>query len=134
RYRRAQDPRRIPYRYVPEGATAPAPAPVAAVHLRHGGFKMNDVLRQRAVALASNVDDLNDTASAHQYRGSCYAGEPQYAAAPGTSRILACDTATSEVWWSSALLGAVFENTATLIADGTGLYCRRMAVLGLPKE
>ncbi|TBU38215.1 purine nucleoside permease [Dichomitus squalens] len=120
----------FPTGYVPQGTTAPDQWPLYIYGTE--AFELNDALRQRAVALARKAK-LNDTASAQQYR-QLYASEPQYAAALGEPRVLACDTATSDVWWSGALLGAAFENTTTLFTNGTGVYCTTQqedgAVLG----
>ncbi|WES04380.1 hypothetical protein PX690_21385 [Bacillus velezensis] len=36
---------------------------------------------------------------------------------------MTCDTATSDVYYSGTLLGEAFENTTTLLTNGSGVYC-----------
>ncbi|KIP02163.1 hypothetical protein PHLGIDRAFT_96274 [Phlebiopsis gigantea 11061_1 CR5-6] len=84
-------------------------------------FQLNDALRQKAIAFAKTAT-LNDSSDAQAYR-KLYAGDAQYAAALQTPSVLGCDTATSDVWWSGAVLGETFENTTKLFTNGTGAYC-----------
>ncbi|TBU38217.1 purine nucleoside permease [Dichomitus squalens] len=116
--------------YIPQGTTAPGQWPRYVYGTE--AFELNDALRQRAVTFAKRAM-LNDSASAQAYR-ALYAGVPEHAAALQAPSVVACDTATSDVWWSGALLAEAFENTTTLLTNGTGTYCTTQqedgAVLG----
>lgn len=87
-------------------------------------FEVNEDLRQTAYKLASKAN-LSDNSIAAEYRD-------RYAAAGGAARFLAatqspsvvlCDSATSDVYYSGALLAEAFDNTTTLWTNGSGHYC-----------
>ncbi|KAF7798191.1 hypothetical protein EIP86_009408, partial [Pleurotus ostreatoroseus] len=105
--------------YIPLGATALGtyPAYIYGTEV----FQLNDALRQRAIAFAKTAT-LNDSATAQAYR-QLYASEADFAPALAGPSVIACDTATSDVWWSGNMLGAAFENTTKLLTNGTGTYC-----------
>ncbi|KIP02168.1 hypothetical protein PHLGIDRAFT_306583 [Phlebiopsis gigantea 11061_1 CR5-6] len=84
-------------------------------------FELNDALRQKAIAFAKTAT-LNDSTDAQTFR-KLYANDAGYAAALGTPSVIACDSATSDVWWSGKLLGEAFENTTNLFTNNQGLYC-----------
>ncbi|KAF7797374.1 hypothetical protein EIP86_008569 [Pleurotus ostreatoroseus] len=84
-------------------------------------FQLNDALRQKAIDFAKTAT-LNDSTSAQAYR-QLYANQSDYAPALAGPSVLACDTATSDVWWSGDLLGAAFENTTRLLTNGSATYC-----------
>ncbi|TBU38172.1 hypothetical protein BD309DRAFT_994628 [Dichomitus squalens] len=80
-------------------------------------------------AEAFEPDDALRQPERHSERAAVqlvYTSEPQYAAALGAPRVLACDTATSDAWCSGALLGGASENTTTS-TNGT---CEDGSVLG----
>lgn len=86
-------------------------------------FEVNDALRQVALGFTSNVT-LNDSTTAQETR-ALYATTPSFApgANPAGPSIIACDTSTSDVYFSGDLLGETFENTTKLFTNGTGVYC-----------
>lgn len=84
-------------------------------------FELNDALRQRAMAFARTAT-LNDSSTAQAYR-KLYASDSSFAAALTAPSIVGCDTATSDNWWSGAILGAAFEATTKLFTNGSATYC-----------
>lgn len=85
-------------------------------------FEVNEDLRQAAFRLASKAN-LSDSAVAAEYRDRyAAAGEAQVAATEGPTVVL-CDSATSDVYYSGALLAEAFDNTTTLWTNGSGRYC-----------
>lgn len=65
---------------------------------------------------------LFDDAPSQQYREN-YSNDPAFAAGAAPPSVIACDTATSDVFWTGSLLGTAFENTTKLFTNGTGVYC-----------
>ena len=82
---------------------------------------MNDALRQLAIGFASTAT-LNDSDAAMAYRAN-YAETSSYNAGSQPPGVVGCDVATSDVYYSGALLSEAFENTTTLFTNGTGVYC-----------
>ena len=107
--------------YVPQGAFAPNQYPQSIYGTEV--FEVNEALRDIAVGFAKTAT-LNDTAQAKAYR-SHYTddGVTIYTAATKAPGIITCDVATSDVYFSGALLGEAFENTTTLFTNGSGVYC-----------
>ena len=52
-----------------------------------------------------------------------YASTPGYKAGSQPPSVVACDTATSDVYFTGALLSEAFENTTSLLTNGSGIYC-----------
>ncbi|KAK8157615.1 putative purine nucleoside permease [Phyllosticta citrichinensis] len=84
-------------------------------------FEVNDALRQVAIGFATKAS-LNDSAAAATYRAN-YAKSARFAAAAQGPRILACDSATADTYFSGALLSEAFANYTKLVTNGTGQYC-----------
>ncbi|KZT67086.1 NUP-domain-containing protein [Daedalea quercina L-15889] len=105
--------------YVPLGATAPGQYPTSIYGTEV--FEVNEALRDLAVAFA-NTADLNDSAAAAAYRAN-YASSASYLAGTKEPSVVPCDVATSDVYYSGALLSEAFENTTTLLTNGSGIYC-----------
>ena len=105
--------------YVPQGATSPDEFPPTLYGTEV--FEVNDALRQHAIAMAKTAK-LFDDAPSQQYRAN-YASEHAFRPGASPPSVVACDTATSDVFWSGALLGGAFENTTKLFTNGTGAYC-----------
>jgi purine nucleoside permease len=101
--------------YVPFGVDAPGLYPSTLYGTEV--FEVNEALRDIAVNFSKNVV-LNDSTDAQAYRAK-YA----YPAATKAPSVLSCDVATSDVYFSGALLGEAFENTTTLFTNGSGVYC-----------
>ncbi|EIW52532.1 purine nucleoside permease [Trametes versicolor FP-101664 SS1] len=112
-------PADFPSGYFPQGTTSPGVYP----HSIYGTevFELNDDLRQLAIGLAK-TGTLVDDARSQQYRAN-YATDPDFAPAAAPPSVIACDTATSDVYWSGPLLAAAFENTTALFTNGTATYC-----------
>ena len=105
--------------YVPLGASSPDAYPTYIYGTEV--FQLNDALRQKAIAYAKTAS-LNDSASAIEFR-KLYANDTNFAPALGTPSIVACDTATSDNWWSGNVLGAAFEATTKLFTNNGATYC-----------
>jgi purine nucleoside permease len=85
-------------------------------------FELNEALREIAFSYASKAV-LSDNADAQAYRAKYEASGQIYASATEPPSILKCDSATSDVYYSGALLSEAFENTTTIWTNGTGKYC-----------
>lgn len=105
--------------YVPQGSYAPGQYPQELYGTEV--FEVNDNLRQIAIELA-NTGKLFDNAASQQYRAN-YASDPAYSAGAAPPSIVACDTATSDVFWTGNLLAGAFENTTKLFTNGSATYC-----------
>ena len=84
-------------------------------------FELNEALRSKAIAFASKAK-LNDSALAVAYRAK-YASISAYAAATAAPSVVACDVATSDVYYSGTLLNEAVENIAKLYTNGSAVYC-----------
>ncbi|KAL8743115.1 MAG: hypothetical protein Q9190_004495 [Brigantiaea leucoxantha] len=105
--------------YVPLGSTSPTEYPQSIYGTEV--FEVNDALRQLAIGFASTAT-LNDSDAAMAYRAN-YAETSSYNAGSQPPGVVGCDVATSDVYYSGALLSEAFENTTTLFTNGTGVYC-----------
>ena len=105
--------------YFPQGSTSPDEYPQDIYGTEV--FEVNDDLRQLAVQMARKAHLFDDTPS-QQYRAH-YATDPAFRVGASPPAVVACDTATSDVFWTGALLGGAFENTTKLFTNGTGVYC-----------
>lgn len=119
------DAREIPSNYttgyVPQGAFAPNQYPGSIYGTEV--FEVSETLRDIAASFASSAK-LNDSAAAIAYRAHYTDnGVTIYKAATKAPGIIKCDTATSDVYFSGALLGEAFENTTKLFTNGSGIYC-----------
>jgi purine nucleoside permease len=117
-----EKPSDFPTGYFPQGAFAPDQYP----NYIYGTevFEVNEALRDIAVSFANTALPLNDSSDAIAYRKK-YAsqGTSPYVAATKTPGVITCDVATSDVYFSGALLGEAFENTTKLFTNGSGVYC-----------
>lgn len=119
------DAREIPSNYstgyIPQGATSPDMYPQSIYGTEV--FEVNEALRDIAAKFASAAK-LNDTSDAVAYRAKYASNNTKiYTAATKKPGIIKCDTATSDVYYSGALLGEAFENTTRLFTNGSGVYC-----------
>ncbi|ODV96147.1 hypothetical protein PACTADRAFT_2444 [Pachysolen tannophilus NRRL Y-2460] len=81
-------------------------------------FEINDVLRNRAMYLAKQVSLANgseDNISFRELYGAPPANDPP--------AVVACDTATSDVYWFGSILGESFANYTSIITNYTATYC-----------
>ena len=84
-------------------------------------FAVNDALRELAVGFAKTAQ-LRDDDDAKLARTN-YSTTASFAAGAAPPSVIACDTATSDTFWTGTLLGEAFENTTVLFTNGTGVYC-----------
>lgn len=101
--------------YFPLGSNTPQEYPQSIYGTEV--FEVNDALRQAVIEYAKKAA-LNDSASAQAYRSQY----PTIAAKQSPS-VRACDVATSDVFYSGALLGDAFADYTTLVTNGSGIYC-----------
>ncbi|EKM52541.1 uncharacterized protein PHACADRAFT_261032 [Phanerochaete carnosa HHB-10118-sp] len=105
--------------YVPQGSFSPDEFPQELYGTEV--FEVNENLRQLAISMAK-TGKLFDDAQSQQYRAN-YASNPAFAAGAAPPSVVACDTATSDVFWTGDLLASAFENTTKLFTNGTATYC-----------
>jgi len=84
-------------------------------------FEVNEALRSVAISFASGAK-LNDSSDAAAYRAK-YASVSSYAAGAKAPSVVACDVATSDVYYSGDHLSEAFENTTHIWTNGSGVYC-----------
>ena len=106
--------------YVPLGSYAPDQYPTSIYGTEV--FEVNEALRDTAVKFASTAT-FNDSSAAIAYRANYASAASIYEAATKAPGVITCDVATSDVYYSGALLGEAFENTTTLYTNGSGVYC-----------
>lgn len=105
--------------YVPQGSLAPGIYPQTLYGTEV--FELNEDLRQAAIKLAK-TGTLADDAQSQAYRAH-YANGSSFAAGAAGPSVVACDTATSDVFWSGNLLAAAFENATHIWTNGSATYC-----------
>ncbi|KAJ7048653.1 purine nucleoside permease [Mycena amicta] len=106
--------------YFAQGATKPGQLPGNFYGTEV--FEVNEALRQRAFSAAQTAK-LNDSAEAQTLRAQ-YATAPAYATAGGSGpKVVLCDTATSDTYWSGTLLAQAFEGTTKVFTNNNGVYC-----------
>ncbi|KAH8669496.1 purine nucleoside permease-domain-containing protein [Tricladium varicosporioides] len=110
--------------YIPQGSERPSQYPNSIYGTEV--FEVNESLRDIAVDFAKTAK-LNDsplaTAYRSQYNTATAARGSPYTKALRSPAITKCDTVTSDVFFSGALLGQAFENTTRLFTNGSGIYC-----------
>ncbi|KAI0668147.1 purine nucleoside permease [Trametes maxima] len=114
-----EKPKNFSTGYVPQGSYAPSQFPQELYGTEV--FEVNEDLRQAAIKMAKTVK-LFDDAPSKQYRAN-YARSPEFAPGSQPPSVIACDTATSDVFWTGNLLAAAFENTTRLFTNGSATYC-----------
>lgn len=100
--------------YFAQGSYAPGQYPQSIYGTEV--FEFNDALRQLAIGFAKTAK-LNDSADAVAYR-AMYANNSAYHAATLPPSVIACDGATSDVYYSGALLGQALGDYLTLVTNG----------------
>ena len=85
-------------------------------------FELNEALRDVAFELASAAS-LMDSKETSSYRLKYSKMGREFV--PGTQppAIIKCDTATSDVYYSGALLSTAFEDTSSVWTNGSAKYC-----------
>ncbi|KAJ7753318.1 purine nucleoside permease [Mycena maculata] len=114
-----QIPADFPTGYFPQDSLAPGQVPGHWYGTEV--FEVNDALRQLAFDYAETAT-LNDTLAAQLAR-NLYANSTGYEAATQGPKVVLCDTATSDVYWSGDLLGEAFENTTQIFTNGSSVFC-----------
>ncbi|KAG6829234.1 hypothetical protein H0H92_005236 [Tricholoma furcatifolium] len=112
-------PAGFPTGYVPQGSTNPEEYPQTLYGTEV--FEVNDELRKLAVGFASAAK-LEDSALTQSVR-AMYNTTPDFKPATEPPSVVACDTATADVFWTGDLLGEAFENTTRLFTNGSATYC-----------
>ena len=105
--------------YFPQGSSSPTQYPGELYGTEV--FEVNEPLRQLAVSFAKTAT-LNDSAAAVAYRAN-YASTPAYQAGSQPPGVIACDTATSDNYFTGPLLADAFANTTSLFTNGSAIYC-----------
>lgn len=82
-------------------------------------FELNENLMNRAMHLASNVTLQNGTTGNVSFRQRYNASMAAY----GAPKLVACDTATSDVYWSGEILEHAMSDFVTTISNKTATYC-----------
>ena len=117
------DAREIPQNFttgfVPQGSFFPTQYPSELYGTEV--FEVNEPLRRIAMSFAETAT-LNDSTAAVAYRAK-YASNSAYEAGSASPGVVACDTATTDVFYSGALLSEAFDNTTALFTNGSGVYC-----------
>ena len=105
--------------YFPYGAVRPNECP----KLTYGTevMELNDALRDVAYSFASAAR-LADSDDAARYRTK-YSSIDAFAAATRPPSVVKCDSATSDVYYSGALLSEAFENITASWTNASGRYC-----------
>ncbi|KAI0011225.1 purine nucleoside permease [Xylariaceae sp. FL0662B] len=84
-------------------------------------YELNTNLREAAAKMI-DPSQIVDTAEAQSYRAN-YAGDPKYQAAASPPKVVNCDVATSDTWWTGTLLAEAFAERIKTWTNGTGVYC-----------
>lgn len=105
--------------YVPQGSMDPTEYPQTEYGTEV--FEVNAALRDLAIGFAKTAT-LNDSATAQAYRSN-YASNAVYTVGSQPPSVVGCDVATSDVYYSGALLSEAFGNTTKLFTNGSGIYC-----------
>ncbi|KAH8832753.1 purine nucleoside permease-like protein [Flagelloscypha sp. PMI_526] len=105
--------------YVPFGSYNPDDYPQTVYGTEV--YELNDNLRQLAIAFAKRAR-LNDTSSAQALRAN-YGSSVDFAAGATPPAVIACDTATSDNWFTGNHLAEAFERATRLFTNGHGVYC-----------
>ncbi|KAH8809691.1 purine nucleoside permease [Flagelloscypha sp. PMI_526] len=106
--------------FVPQGSTRPDEFPKTVYGTEV--FELNDALRKLALDALVGTK-LNDTQDAIMQRSRYQGGSGIFAVGAEPPSVLACDTATSDTFWSGGWLSDTFENTTRLFTRGEGYYC-----------
>ncbi|MCJ1359386.1 MAG: hypothetical protein MMC33_009388 [Icmadophila ericetorum] len=105
--------------YFPQGTSFPYTYPPELYGTEV--FEVSDSLRSLAIGFAKTAT-LADSKAAQAYRAN-YASTPAYKPGSEPPAIVACDTATSDVYFTGALLSETFDKYTRLFTNGTGIYC-----------
>ena len=105
--------------YLGQGTSAPGQYPTSIYGTEV--FEVNAALRSLAVGFAQTAT-LNDSSAAAAYRAK-YSSTAAYAAGASPPSVVECDVATSDTYFSGALLGQAFTNYTNLLTNGSGVYC-----------
>ncbi|KAK4227301.1 purine nucleoside permease [Podospora fimiseda] len=88
-------------------------------------MEVNQALRDMAYdfAIKANLTDNDDSRSYRARYGILKSKGNVFAEATNGPSVVKCDSATSDVYYSGALLSEAFENITTVLTNGTGVYC-----------
>ncbi|KAJ7600526.1 purine nucleoside permease [Mycena floridula] len=114
-----EKPANFPYGYFPQGTTSPGEFPTFIDGTEV--FEVNVALRDLAVNFAKTAK-LRDSPGAQAARAN-YSRSSSFGPGAAPPSVVACDTATSDTFWSGELLSEAFENTTLLFTNHHGIYC-----------
>lgn len=114
-----EKPKNFSTGYFPQGSFSPNQYPQSIYGTEI--FEVNNALRLLAAEAARGAK-LNDSSDAVSYRSN-YKSDKAYAAGAAKPGIKLCDSATSDVYYSGALLGEAFGKYMTLVSNGSAVYC-----------
>lgn len=85
-------------------------------------FELNESLRDDVFRLAA-ASDLTDSEDTNMYRLKYVPMGVDYLPATEPPRVIKCDVATSDVYYTGTLLSNAFEKTAAVWTNGSASYC-----------
>lgn len=106
--------------YIPQGAYAPDQYPASIYGTEV--FEVNAELRSLAASFARTAQ-LADSDTSKAYRAKYVTDNGTYAAGTQAPSVVECDVTTSDVYFSGKILDDVFDNTISVLTNGTGVYC-----------
>lgn len=113
-------PNDFPTGYLPYGAFAPDEYP--SIVYGTEVMEVNAALREMAYGFASKAK-LSMSPESSLYGSRYAASGDAYLTATRPPAVVKCDSATSDVYFSGALLSEAFENTTRTWTNGSGVYC-----------
>lgn len=114
-----EKPANFPFGYFPQGTTSPGQLPTFIDGTEV--FEVNVALRDVAMNFAKTAK-LKDSPGAQAARAN-YNRSSSFRPGAAPPSVVACDTATSDTFWSGELLSEAFENTTLLFTNHHGIYC-----------
>jgi purine nucleoside permease len=99
------------------GVLTDGPGELPKFDYRTEMFRLDEALLQRALSLSQDVV-LEDSEELGRYR-------QHYGAGPANAppRVVLCDTASGDTWWSGRRLGEHARRWTRLLTQGKGVYC-----------
>ncbi|KAK8061745.1 hypothetical protein PG994_008111 [Apiospora phragmitis] len=105
--------------YVPQGTESPDAAWGSVYNSEV--FEVNAALRD-ALSVMIDPSRVADSAAAAAYRAH-YEAVPRFAPGAAPPAVHHCDSATSDTWFTGALLAETHARRVDLWTNGTGVYC-----------
>ena len=106
--------------YFPQGGQVPFEYPTSIYGTEV--FELNAELRSIASSFARRAE-LADSSTAQTYRSQYTTSDEIYVAGTQPPAVMECDVTTTDVYFSGRLLSEAFDNTTSILTNGTGVYC-----------